>query len=289
MIQEKLYAQISLLDDPDKKVFKIVRENIVTKGESAISELEEAWDSTQIDLVHSRIEDIIHDINFNEIINSVQEWKFRGEKDWFEILFLISKFYFHNINKESLKREISKIKNDIWLELNDNLTALEKIKVFNRIFYDKYGFAKYKSEHQYKNSFFLSELLINKKGNDLSLALLYLLLTDSLGLPVCGIDLPGNMILGYQMEDISSDYKEFSNEILFYINPLNKGMAFGADVVYNFLDKNELDLDDKFFKASSRTNLIIRYIDELKLVIERDHEVNKLNELKKIQELVINS
>jgi hypothetical protein len=114
-------------------------------------------------------------------------------------------------------------------------------------------------------------------------------LTDSLGLPVCGIDLPGNMILGYQMEDIPSDYKEFSNEILFYINPLNKGMAFGADVIYNFLDKNELDLDDKFFKASSRTNLIIRYIDELKLVIERDHEVNKLNELKKIQELVINS
>ena len=42
--------------------------------------------------------------------------------------------------EKKLTNHIKQIVQDVWLELNDNLTALEKVKVLNRIIFDVHGF-----------------------------------------------------------------------------------------------------------------------------------------------------
>jgi len=279
MIKEQLDAQISLLDDSDQRIFNLVRESIINKGESIIPVLEDAWTRSQTPIVHHRIEDIIHDIYLNDILDSVSKWVDSGAKDLFEILFLISKFYYQSINKEDLYSTIIEIKNDIWLELNDNLTAIEKIKVFNQIFFEKYKFSK--TETSNKSLFFLSELLVSKKGNDMSVALLYLLVADLLDLPLVGLNLPGNFILAYRNENVN-----FEEEFLFYINPINKGMFFGQEIIDAFIKKNKLKIDDKFYKPVSNKQIIVSYIDELSLILEIDADKQKLAELSQIKKII---
>ena len=289
MTTKHLGAQISLLDDPDPKIYQFVKDSIVSNGENAISELEAAKVYAQESIVHYRIEDIIHEINFSEIFKEIEFWTKTNDKSWFSILFLISKFYNQDIDKESLLKQLNIIKNDIWIELNDDLTALEKIKVFNKIFYDKYAFGKYKTEVQYISSFFLSELLNTKKGNDQSLALLYLVLAELLDLPIQAVDLPMNMILAYQADERTLAIDEFEKQILFYINPINKGIVFGADIIDAFVKKNNLEKEFTYYNPTSKLSLLIRYIDEIIYAIKPSQNTQQVEDLTKLKTLVLES
>ena len=43
--------------------------------------------------------------------------------------FLINKFQYPDIKEDEVIEKIDQIKKDIWLEINENLTALEKVKI----------------------------------------------------------------------------------------------------------------------------------------------------------------
>jgi len=289
MTTKHLVAHIRLLDDPDQKIYRLVKNSIISKGESVISELEEAKTNTQVGIVHYRIEDLIHEINFNRIFNEIENWAKTSDKSWFSILFLISKFYNPDIDEQSLERQLNLIKNDIWIELNDDLTALEKVKVFNKIFYGKYAFGKYKTEVQYLSSFFLSELLVTKKGNDLSLALLYLVLAELLDLPIQAVDLPMNMILAYQADEKILAIDEFDKQVLFYINPINKGVVFGTDIIDDFVKKNDLEQDFNYYNPTSKLNLVIRYLDEIIYAVKPSGNMQQVEELTKLKTLMLDT
>jgi len=285
MIDKELEAQIQLLEDSDTQIFSIIREQLVSKGEQVIPVLENAWGNSSYPLVNQRIENIIHEINFNQILKDLEHWVQEGKQDWFTILYLLSKFYYQNIDKIQLHQEIQKIRNDIWLEINDNLTALEKIQVFNRIFYKKYQFSQNTSHRNSKNSFFLSELIDTKKGNDLSLGLLYLLLSESLEFPIYGIDLPNNFILAYLNTEHTEDFN--SNSVLFYINPINEGIVFGVKEIDIYIEKNKLDSTESYYTPTSNSTILLRYINELSKILEQESDSNKVAELEKIRQIVI--
>jgi len=285
MIDKELEAQIQLLEDPDNQIFSMVREQIVNKGLDVIPMLEYAWGNSLIPIVHDRIENIIHEINFIQIKLAVEDWVSKGRKDWFDILYLVSKFYYQNISKEKLFDLISKIKNDIWLEINNNLTAFEKIQMLNHIIYKKYEFSKAQTHKDSKNNYFISELIDTKKGNDLSLGLLYLLLCEKLDLPVYGVDLPGNFILAY-VDTKSLEGESFKNDVLFYINPLNKGSVFGIHEIDIYLEKNNLKTTENYYKPVSNVLILERYLEELIGVLKNEGEDSRVEELKEIQQLI---
>ncbi len=280
MINKVFEAQIKLLEDPDKQIYSMIHSSIIERGEQAIPVLEQAWDNSRHPLVHSRIEDLIHEINFNQISNAVKIWADSSEKDWFTILFLLSKLFFQNIEKEKLFELFSKIKNDIWLEINDNLTAFEKIQIVNHILYKKYNFLSSKTATKSASTYFLSELLSNKKGNDLSLGLFYLMICESLGMPVYGINLPGNFVLAY----LGSDFLEINSkeEVLFYINPINKGTVFGMHEIDIYIEKNKLEVSDIYYHANSKKQVLEYYLNELVSTIEGEGKREKLDELGEI-------
>ena len=287
MLNKELEAQISLLEDPDRQIYTLVRSSIVDKGVDVIPFLEQAWDNSLVPLVHQRIEDLIHDITFNQILNSIENWVSEGQKDWFGILFLLSKFYYHNINKDSLRKEISIIKDEIWIEINDNLTAFEKVQIINQLIFKKHNFKSEKSSQQNKKSYFLSEVMSNKKGNDLGLGMLYLLICNQLNLPVYGVNLLGNFILAYVDPNSVELKSEINNEILFYINPINNGTVFGPKEIDQYIEKNNLDATkESFFLPASNQIVLERYIDALKNTLVKDGEIQKAEELDRIKELI---
>ncbi len=282
MISKEFEAQVKLLEDPDKQIYSIIHSRIIEKGEQAIPVLEQAWDNSVHPLVHSRIEDLIHEINFNQILNSVQSWINEGKKDWFMILFLLSKLYFQNIEKDNLFKLFSEIRNDIWLEINNNLTAYEKIQIVNHILYKKYNFSNSKTTSKSSTSFFLSELLSNKKGNDLSLGLFYLMLCESLEMPVYGICLPGNFVLAYLGNDSLDFNSDLKDEVLFYINPINQGTVFGMHEIDVYIEKNKLEVNDDYYQPNSTLSVLQYYLNNLMLSLERDGQNEKIEELSKI-------
>ena len=58
-----------------------------------------------------------------------------------EGVYLIAKYQYPDLRFEDVREKIEIVKKDVWLELNENLTALEKVKILNHIIFDIHKFS----------------------------------------------------------------------------------------------------------------------------------------------------
>jgi|AntAceMinimDraft_17_1070374.scaffolds.fasta_scaffold02286_1 regulator of sirC expression with transglutaminase-like and TPR domain len=278
---KEVKALINLLYESDDEIYNQVKNKIFSYGIDVVPALENAWESTFDDLIQYRIENIIHKIQFDDLCIELKNWAQFKSKDILSAYILVTKYQYPDIEKDKIKTEIEKIKHDVWLELSDNLTPLEKIKVLNHIFYEIYKFRGNISNLYTPQNFYLNNLLEIKKGNSLSLGILYLIIAKNLNMPVYGINLPGHFILAYanelRQEKISFIDK---NEMLFYINPLRKGYIFQKKQIDIFVKQMNIEPKKSFYYPCDNTDIIKRFLLDLSYSYEKSGELNKEKEIK---------
>ncbi|MBI9065682.1 MAG: transglutaminase family protein [Salinivirgaceae bacterium] len=263
MTKKEIDSLIKLLDDPDTDVFKAIRIKLGQMGSEVIPFLEKAWENSLDHLFQSRIENIIQEIHQNDITTQLKTWVDNGASDLFKGAFLINRFQYPDINEEELLAKIEKIKNDIWLEINENLTALEKVKIINHIFYELHNFSRNNTFQKNPNTHFLNQLLDSKKGSPISLSILYAIIAQQLNIPVYGVSLPKNFILCYRDKELEAFDDEQSNGVLFYINPFNKGIVFGKKEIQLFIKQQKLENKKAYFQPCTNRETIINLINSI--------------------------
>ena len=79
--RHELEVLISLLDDPDRKVYHSVRDRIFQYGVKALPILEEAWDHQFNPVVQERLEDLIQAIQKENLATETTQWLISGTPD----------------------------------------------------------------------------------------------------------------------------------------------------------------------------------------------------------------
>jgi len=211
----KISALIKLIEDPDEQIFSQVRNEILSMGPMIIPNLENALVSASNEDAVRRMTDILNEIQIENLYQNFEQWIKSAEQDLLELMILVEQIRDFNFPKQSLIELIAQIKMDIWLELNENQTILEQIKIIDRIFYTKYEFSADEKDPYNLSNYFMYSLLKNKKGNDTTLGLLYLYLAQSQNISFWGVKLLSNFILAYtnSLENRTID------DVLFYLNP----------------------------------------------------------------------
>ncbi|MCF6171131.1 MAG: transglutaminase-like domain-containing protein [Bacteroidales bacterium] len=279
---KELNALVSMIDEPSEEIFATIREKITGYGKVAIPLLEDAWMNSFSDEQTQRLEGLIGDIRFNDVYHELYDWKQSKQQDLLEAFVLITRFRYPGFDAEKYLEQMERLKKDAWLEMNDELTALEKIKVLNHIFYDVYGFRSVPDSRKSKlNSYFLNELLDTKKGNALSLGILYAYVAQSLNIPVFGVNLPQHFILTYLDDSLpvktSGHYNR--DDVLFYINAMNKGAIFTANEVSLFIRKLKMESRDEYFLPCSKLTFIGRLIMELEFAYKEAGDTARSEEM----------
>ena len=276
-----LNALINLLDDPDDGVFSVVRNKLLDLGEKVIPVLESAWETSFNPLLQTRIENIIHRIQFEKIKDALAQWKKTETNDLWEGAMLIVRYQYPDINEEKLQKQVQLIKQDVWLELNENLTALEKIKVINHIMFDVHRFGGNTENYHAPENSFLNKVIENKKGNPLSLSILYLLIARQLELPVYGINLPEHFVLAYidEHEDVSHPWED---RILFYINPFSKGAVFSRKEIDMFLKQLNIAPEKSYYTPCNNVHIVQRLIRNLISAYTRSGNSEKVEEMEEL-------
>ena len=81
-VNDEIKALISLLDDPDELIFDQIRLKIQSLGEEIIPVLEDAWEHEAYGILfQSRVENIIHNIQFDNVKADLGAWAATEEKD----------------------------------------------------------------------------------------------------------------------------------------------------------------------------------------------------------------
>lgn len=280
-IPSDLQALISLLDDPDAEAFRHVREKLSSMGPSAVAPLEAAWEESYDPVIQQRIEDLVHQIQLDKLFSDFKAWIQSDTHDLMSGYLLVSKFQYPDLNEAKVLAQFDHIVRDIWLELNNNLTALEKIRVLNHIIYMVYKYEGGSTKQLLPENYYINILLESRQGTPLSLGILYLLCGQKLGIPVHGIDLPRHFILCHTNHTEDKTVAGIDQlEVQFYINPFARGAVFGRKELSEYLRQVEVDPEDSFFLPCSNLQIIKRLLKELRssyIGIQKEQKAEELN------------
>ena len=277
MSNNEIQALISLLDDPDTSIFQDISQKIISYGGEVIPYLESAWENSFDHLVQTRIEDIIHHLQFENIKIELTNWKNNSERNLIDGAIIVAKYQYPDLEIAKINSTIKQLTQDVWLELNDNLTALEKVKVVNRILFDVHGYyGNTKNINSPKNSY-INNVIERKKGNPITLGILYLSICEQLNIPMFGVDVPGHFVLAY------AEDKEIP---LFYLNVFNKGTVFGYQDIDKFLEQLKVEPEDKHYIPCTSIDVIKRLVQHLVYTYDNLGYLEKKEELDAFYELL---
>lgn len=279
---KEIKALISLLDDTDAEVLEVVSSNLLKHGLSVIPELERAWETTMNEMVQERLENVIHNIQFESARANLMRWVRAGAESILEGAVCVSQIQFPEIKLKAIDKEIEKIKKDVWLELNNNLTALEKVKILNYIIFEIHKYRRNTTNFYSPQNSYISSVVESKRGNPISLSIVYLAVANKLNLPIYGVNLPKNFILAYKDEYRRYDAEDEPDDILFYINPYNKGAVLGRREIDYFIQQQQLEPQKEYYSTCSNIDIIVRLINNLIISYEKIEYPEKVIKLKEL-------
>ena len=285
---DSILALINLIDDPDESIYEHIHDRLLSYGAEAIPYLETSWEDQDFGLLfQNRIESLIHEIQFEETKRSLKAWKESSSKDLLTGAIAVAKYQYPGLDEAKVRTQIEEIQKSVWLEINNKQTALEIVRIINKVFFGMYHFqGNAKTFHSPLNSY-INTVLETKKGNPLSLSLIYSIVAQNLNIPIYGVNLPNHFILAYMDEYAVNQFLPDNNDygVLFYINPFSKGSLFGIDEIKEFLDGiNQPHLRD-YFEPCSNTSIIKRMLTNLIASFQEVGNSEKVNELIELREL----
>ncbi len=255
-------ALLTLLADEDPRVYQTIRKKILAEGPAAMKWLRP----------HARSRDPALRRRANEIIlhfeRQAADTRFLGfclkngeEFDLEHCAWLLAQTRYPQINPEAYSALIDEFAGQLRGRLDMTAGAKSVLAVINQFLFEKLGFIGNQEDFYDPENSYLNRVLDRRKGNPISLCLLYMLIGRRLRLPMAGIGLPGHFICRYQCA---------SGEV--YLDAFHKGKFLTkADCIHYLLHAN-LSVRDDYLAPVTPRRLMLRVCANL-------HQIYVMREL----------
>lgn len=288
MDEKRALAGIKLLDDPDEGVYKAVKKSLMDCGREVIPLLESVWEGSLNPKLQERIEEIVKSINAESINRDLEGWLESGNYDLVYGAWVVARTNYPDLELETIREKISKIRNEVWLEFNENLTGLEKVRILNHIFFKSKGFYPNTTNFFAPQNGMINLALDSGKCNPVMLGIIYIAVARDLEMSIYGVDLPNNFILAY-LDPLSSAMAfgdDNNDQVLFYINPFNRGAVFGRKIIDQFLAHSKTDPQPQYYVPSKPANIIMKLCETLHISYEKNGYADKSKEIKDLMKII---
>lgn len=276
---KEITALLHLIDDPDEDVYNTVSDKIISLGKEIIPNLENLWENESNHDVQERIELLIHRLHLRDLTAEFTAWK-NSDANLLEGAILVSKYHYPDMQPALIKQEVEKLRRNMWLELNNYLTPIEKINVLNSIFYNYFKQKGVEVSYETPDPFLINKTLEAKKGNPLSNGIILIILCEMLDIPVKAINIPRQFILGYfdQQYEALNPVGHASEKISFYIDPLN-GQMYSHKDIENYFRKLSVPPVASYFRPMNNIRIIQFLLEELSKCYDNERNFYKMEEL----------
>ena len=287
MEQERFDALVTLLDDPDTTVFQMVEQELLKEDEAIIPALEKKWEQSFDENSQNRIENIIQSLQFKRTLGGLKNWinQTPGTQDLFEGFCAIDKFQYPDLNPLNLTLKIENLRKSIWLELNNSLTLLEKTTILNHFIFNLNGYSVNLSNPNSPQNCFLNQVLDTKRGNPVSMSIFYTIIARAIELPAYLVDFPKNPLVAIVDAELAQKVHGSTRdtEVLFYINPSNKGAITSRKEIDYHLKRNEYRPTREYAEPKPDVLFIKRLVESM---LEAYNSVGFTEKERKIKQLL---
>ena len=271
MNKTEIKAMISLLDDSDEDVALHIERRIVSLGEGIIPFLEEEWEETLNPDLQKKIEDLIHNLQFDGLMQRLREWKQEGGQDLLKGLWLVNSYLYPDVEYGTITQAMDQLYFDAWTHMKSEMHPYDQVKSLNNVLFREKKFSANTKNFHSPASSMLHLVLETKRGNPLTLCAIYMIIAKRLEMPVYGVNLPNLFILTYKMDGIQ-----------FYINVYNKGLILSKADIDNYILQLNLNPVDIFYEPCTNLDIIKRALRNLAFSFEKMDDLDKAAEVTKL-------
>ena len=184
-------------------------------------------------------------------------------------MMLVANYQYPDLNLPFLTRRFEQYYHEAWAEFQGEMSPMEQIKVLNDIMYNKLKFRPNSKNFHAPSNGMINVVLESKRGNPLSLCVIYLLIAQRLKMPVYGVNLPNLFIVTYKTE-----------ETQFYVNVFNNGIIFTKEDIDNYLEQLNLSENEIYYQPCSNIDMVTRALRNLASSFEKLGEYKKSDDVK---------
>lgn len=246
-------ALLNLLGDDDPQVYAAVRQRIVSFGPEVCDWLKPHTLSGDAQVRRHSL-DIIHHFARREADREFLLFCLHKSED-LDLergVLLLARTAYPEINFEAYHALLDSFAEAIAPRLSANLTPRELLSVINHHLFKELGFRGDEETYFDPKNSYLNQVLDRRKGNPISLCLVYLLVARRLKLPIAGIGLPGHFVCRYQ-----------SCVDSVYIDAFDQGRLLTKADCVQFLLHSAFGLHEQFLTPVTSRRMLMRMCGNL--------------------------
>jgi regulator of sirC expression with transglutaminase-like and TPR domain len=286
---KEVNALLRLLDDPDGDVYETVAGRIMNYGKAIIPNLEALWENTDDTAVQSRIETLIHRVQLEDLQEDFHEWAMEKNPGLLRGAMLVARFQYPQLNSAAILGQVDAMRRNIWLELNNYLTPLEQVNIFNSILYSYYHLQGHELSEREPTHFFLNQVLDSKQGNGYTIGVLYLALCELLDIPVFAVEIPRQLVFAYidaWHPFLHPERAQSAGQITFFLDPMN-GAVYTRRDVDAYLNKIGARDKAQYLAPLDNRRVIYKMLEELALCYRYRREDEKADEVQALMRVLV--
>ena len=285
--ENKIKSLIHLLEDEDDQTYSLIFNQVMDMGPDIMPYLMEAEDNSINPLLNQRLKDLSQRLNLQHALFDFRDWKMHNSRNLYQGLSILTKYQYPRLELRKISEIINKIRQDLWLEINDNLTALEKVRILNHLFFDVYNFRGDSKDYYAPENSFINDVLMRRKGNPLTLSAIYSIIAQSVNIPIYGVNIPRNYMLVYVEKLYSQPIEEVhGGDVLFYINPFNRGEIHSLNDIFTYLRRIQVEPVEANYLPCSNLITLQRALNNLVKIYTNKGNEDKADDFQQMLNLL---
>lgn len=274
MNKVEIISLLKLLEDPDDSVYQIIKSKILDCSDLFKIYLENYHSLSINKLALERSEKLLDEIFFNNFSKELKLYLKNPNSTLLKGAILLEHYFNRDLDLKQLEINIEQILKNIWIELNDGLTGIEKIKLINRIIFKEQKFKKYpigEFKEEYIN---FSNCVNYKKYISPTISLLYCIIAERSDIALYPLDIQGVFLLGYMDNDFNTDLlNEDKGNISLYIHPYDEGEFVNPFTISKYLKMYKSTKTLNEVQVRSYTDFLF-YLFELRILILQQKKID---------------
>jgi len=247
-------ALVKLLSDEDPAVYHLVREKILSYGQSAI-----AWMQPHVlssdPVLRRRVQEVIDHLARRSADNRFLAFclsQHGEELDVDQGSWLLAQTRYPDINVAAYQALFDSYAGDLRERIDFGARPDQILATINQYLYSELGFHGNEQNYYEPENSYLNRVIDRRTGNPISLCMVYLFVSRRLHLPVTGIGMPGHFLCRFQCP---------TDEL--YIDAFNRGKLLSRTDCVKYLVQTNYGFQDGLLTPATPRRILLRMCSTL--------------------------
>ncbi len=186
--------------------------------------------------------------------------------DLFSAALLIAELDNPELDRPAYERQLERLARDIAAGIPDDGSGSEKLAVLDRVLFEERGFHGSRGDYYNRANSYVNEVLDDREGIPITLAVIYMELASRLGVAVEGIGFPGHFLVRHDAVDGPE-----------WIDVFDRGRRLSrTDLARRLADDSGETLDDSHLEPAPPRAILARMLNNLLGIASRAEEPERM-------------